>query len=552
MTVRNVLFVMADQMRWDAMSCANPGLPIATPHLDALARRGVRFDRAYAQGATCGSSRASFYSGRYVLSHGARYNNVPLSLTTPTLADHLAPLGVGTHLIGKTHSVLDTHGAALLGLAPDSPAAALRADAGFRRVVRHEGLVPIGSPNEGTTPYDRHLRAHGFDAPNPWHDLANSGRRPDGTVVSGWTMDSGPLPALIPDELSETAWTTDLAVDFMRDQGDTPWCLHLSYIKPHWPYVVSDPYHAMVDPADLGTPNRSVAELGAHPATTAFQQMRISRNFSDDTARRGVHTAYLGLVAQLDFHLGRLWKAMDELGRTGDTMIVFTSDHGDYMGDHWLGEKDYVHDESVRIPMIVVDPSPAADATRGTVATEPVESIDLIPTFIEALAPGASGAGPTTSDNWLEGRSLLGDLAGRPAAERVAISEADYGFREMRDQLPGCALRDLRVVSVATTRWKYFEHELFEPQLFDLDADPGELVDLGTDPGYTHVRSELEGVLHDWRRNRLLDPISHARRLSGPATGAVVDRGIPIGFRDGAELDQQRAHNRSRSEGTPP
>lgn len=105
---------------------------------------------------------------------------------------------------------------------------------------------------------------------------------------------------------------------------------------------MSEPFHDLVDPLDLPAPNRSDTELEHdHPVLQAFRDLRVSRAFSDDDIRRTVYPAYLGLVLQIDRHLGRLFAELDRLGRTDDTMIVLTSDHGDYMGDHWLGEKTW-------------------------------------------------------------------------------------------------------------------------------------------------------------------------------------------------------------------
>ncbi len=113
--VKNILFLMCDQLRWDAMSCSgHPSLE--TPHIDALADRGVRFNRAFVQGAVCGSSRMSFYTGRYVQTHGARWNQVPLAINQVTMGDHLRKLGVRTALVGKTHMRADLEGMARLGL----------------------------------------------------------------------------------------------------------------------------------------------------------------------------------------------------------------------------------------------------------------------------------------------------------------------------------------------------------------------------------------------------------------------------------------------------
>ena len=133
---------------------------------------------------------------------------------------------------------------------------------------------------------DRFLREHGFDGDNPWHTTANSVIGPDGKRLSGWLLSSSAYPAIVPDELSETAYMTNRAIDFIREAGEDRWCLHLSYIKPHWPYVVSDPYHDMVSPLDLPTPNRTNAELETnHPVLRAFHKSRIGSTFSRDDVR---------------------------------------------------------------------------------------------------------------------------------------------------------------------------------------------------------------------------------------------------------------------------
>ena len=141
-SVRNVLFIMCDQLRLDALSCFG-GSVIETPNIDRLAARGVRFDQAHVQGSVCGSSRMSFYTGRYVQSHGARYNRIPLSIGQRTLGDHLRSQGVRTMLIGKTHMAPDRDGLATLGLDPDAPEAMYLAECGFEPTLRDDGLRAI-------------------------------------------------------------------------------------------------------------------------------------------------------------------------------------------------------------------------------------------------------------------------------------------------------------------------------------------------------------------------------------------------------------------------
>ena len=180
--VRNVLFIMCDQLRLDALSCYGGGV-IDTPNIDRLASRGVRFDNAYVQGAVCGSSRMSFYTGRYVQSHGARWNQVPLALGQRTLGDHVRPLGVRPVLIGKTHMAADKRSLDWLGLDPDSPEAVYVAECGFEPEERDDGLHPEGHADPELA-YNRFLREHGYGGDNPWHRAANSVLDEDGNRIS--------------------------------------------------------------------------------------------------------------------------------------------------------------------------------------------------------------------------------------------------------------------------------------------------------------------------------------------------------------------------------
>jgi arylsulfatase A-like enzyme len=129
---------------------------------------------------------------------------------------------------------------------------------------------------------------------------------------------------------------------------------------------------------------RSEAERdNAHPVFAAYMDMRYSKNMSRDEARAKVIPTYMGLITQIDDQMGVLMAFLESRGVLDTTMIVFTSDHGDYLGDHWMGEKGLFHDQSAKIPLIVIDPSRAADATRGTQCDALVEAIDLAPTFVD-------------------------------------------------------------------------------------------------------------------------------------------------------------------------
>ena len=393
-TVRNVLFIMCDQLRADYLSC-NGHPTLHTPHIDALAARGVNFTRAYCQSPVCGPSRMSFYTGRYMFSHGATWNNVPLSVGEWTMGDYLRALGRRTVLVGKTHMRADDAGMARLEIATGSPLGVLVSQCGFEPYERDDGLHPEQSADPNLA-YNRYLRSRGYHSNNPWHDFANAVEGPNGEVLSGWYMRHAHLPARVAEADSETAYMTNRAIDFLREAGDRPWCLHLSYIKPHWPYIAPSPYRDMYGPQHVVPARRQAQEREQpHPVVAAFMQHEESQSFQRDEVREVVIPAYMALVKQIDDHLGRLWGFLEAQGRLEDTMIVLTSDHGDYLGDHWLGEKELFHEASARVPLLVYDPHAAADRTRGTQDTRLVEAIDLLPTFLDALGgdlpPAASG-----------------------------------------------------------------------------------------------------------------------------------------------------------------
>jgi len=526
--LRNVLWIMADQLRWDYLSCyGHPHLE--TPNIDRLAAMGVRFNKAYVQSPICGPSRMSFYTGRYVRSHGATWNGFPLRVGEPTLGDHLREIGADCMLVGKTHMIPDMEGMKRLGIDPESIIGVHTAECGFTPFERDDGLHPNGN-YDGSPPYDDYLREQGFDGDNPWEVWANSAEDEDGSLLSGWLLKHSDKPARVPEEHSETPYLTNRGIEFIEQAGDKPWLCHLSYIKPHWPYIVPPPYHNMYGPEHVIPPVRSDAERATdHPVYKAWQNHRVCKAFSRDEVREVVIPAYMGLVKQLDDQLGRLFKYLEDSGHMDDTMIVMSSDHGDYLGDHWLGEKDLFHDASARVPLIIYDPREEANATRGTVCDELVEGIDLAPTFHELM-------GGEAKPHIMEGRSLVPLLEGRSVAWRkYAISEYDYSTRQSRLELK-LDNADARLLMIFDGRWKYIHAEGFRPLLFDLESDPDELVDLGADTEHEETRARLHEALFAWARK-------HHNRIT--RTPAQIDRmaaggeppGIQIGFWDEEELE---------------
>ena len=525
---KNILFIMFDQLRFDYLSCyGHPYLD--TPNIDQIAAKGVRFSRCYAQSTICGASRMSFYTGRYVDSHGASWNNFPLKVGEITLADHLRKIGVQSWLVGKTHMSADVEGMQRLGLNPESTIGARISQCGFEVFERDDGLWaqgPDGFYDEKRSPYNEYLKRKGYTGDNPWHDYANSGVDDAGNINSGWWLKNATKPANIAQEDSETPYLTTRAIEFinkMQNDAGAPWLCHLSYIKPHWPYIVPAPYHNMYSQNQVIAPTRHINELeNTHPIFAGFMQSQVSQAFAKNEVRASVIPAYMGLIKQCDDQLGRLFAHLKKTNQINDTIIIITSDHGDYLGDHYLGEKGMLHDPSVKIPLIIFDPSAKSDGTRGTVCDELVESIDLAPTIVEFC-------GEKSPNHILEGRSLVPFLQNRkpPTWREFAISEYDFSPTPLAANL-NLAACDARMFMVCDKQWKFIHSQGgFRPMLFDLINDPEELYDLGADPARQPVIELMTQRLAQWslrqsQRTTISDEAILKMRSASKKTGVLL------------------------------
>ena len=494
-TVRNILFVMVDQLRWDYLSCyGHPHL--ATPNIDWLAENGVRFEHAYAQSPVCGPSRACVSTGRYMSSHGVMSNMDPMPLDEKLIGEYLRPLGMRTAVVGKSEHRPDLRALERLGIDKESE---------IGRKIIYRDLDPYDRDG-GMNPtpilrsdlkYNAYLRAQGYDSENSWQEWTQAVIDDDGEVRDGRIWSNAKYPSRLPDEHSESAYVTNRAMQFMTETGNQPWCLQLGYYKPHWPYVASDPYHKLYPPETHLPLKRSNEELEGHPYLAAFQRLRLSSVYRRQGARDVIVQAYMGLVKQVDDHFGRLLTYMRSNGLLENTLIVFTSDHGDNLGDHWCGEKDIPHDSASRVPFLVYDPRGAADTTRGTVEPRFVELIDVLPTLIEA-----AGGELEPHQHRLEGRSLQPLLHGQ--AEVVwrdhVFSEFDFSLRSLGLVMER-PLEQTRGYMVRNKRWKYatFEGET-HPMLFDMQNDPNEMIDLGDSAEHEQIRVELSALIFSWLR----------------------------------------------------
>ena len=529
----NILFIMYDQLRFDYLSCS--GHPhLDTPNFDRVAKMGVRFTQTYVQSPICGASRMCYYTGRYASSHGAQWNGFPLRVGEQTIGDHLRKLGMNSWIIGKTHMKADADGMARLGLAADSVIGARQSECGFDNWVRDDGLWaygPDGFYDELRSPYNEYLKSQGYDGENPWADYANAGIS-DEQIASGWMFRNADKPANIREQDSETPWLTGQTIDFI-DQAEGPWMAHVSYIKPHWPYIVPSPYHNMFGPSHVPPARRHLVEQESpHPVYGAYMDNKVSSAFQREEVRDKVIPAYMGLIKQCDDQLGRLLDHLEATGRMQDTMIVLTSDHGDYLGDHWLGEKDLFHEASVKVPLIIYDPRDQADATRGTTCDALVESIDLAATFVEA-------AGGPVPDHILEGRSLMPWLCGEtPTWRKYVISEYDYSATPHALEL-GVEPRDARLFMVYDGRYKMMHAEGgMRPMLFDLQEDPDEFYDLAKGSEHNEIIDKLYLDLRNWGL-RMSQRVTKSDSDIIAKRGQSLRRGVLAFLVDGSEVPEE-------------
>ena len=202
-----------------------------------------------------------------------------------------------------------------LGIDPKSEIGARVSQCGFEVWDRLDGLHPTGGKKKPTH-YNDYLWDKGYESQNPWEDWANSAEDEDGSLLSGWLLENSRKAARVEEPDAETPYATSRAIEFIEQAGDQPWCLHLSYIKPHWPYIVPAPYNDMYGPEHVIPAQRSEAELeNAHPLLAAYRQHRVAQVFCRDGVRETVIPGYMGLIKQIDDQIGRIMAFLRETGR---------------------------------------------------------------------------------------------------------------------------------------------------------------------------------------------------------------------------------------------
>jgi arylsulfatase A-like enzyme len=486
---------------------------VQTPTLDALAAGGVLFGTHWANVAPCGPSRTTLHTGMYAQNHRSVLNGTPLDARFTNIALEARAAGWDPKLFGYTDTSIDPR-----TVAPDDP-----------RLRDYEGLLPgfdpvVNDPEEiaCSRMWAAWLAEQGVDVPANPRDLYLPDRSYPGADDHGDSW----APTRFAAEHTETAFMVEKLLEWLdRHAGDAPWFVHASFIRPHPPYRNPVGYHDRY-PAEAITGFRGhadrEAEMASHPLAALAVRLPGVGCPTDDRDRRQLAATYYGMMAEVDDQLARVLGWLEASGQASDTLVVLTSDHGEQMGDHWLIQKLAWWDESYHVPLIVRDPRPEADATRGQVVRVPTEHVDVMPTILEWMGVEV----PLQCD----GRSLLPFLHGDPPTDWRTECHWEWDFRNpethVAEDVFGLTMEECCLNVVRGDRWKYVhfaaDPDVLPPLLFDLQADPDQTSDLAGDPAFDGVRAEQASRLLSWRMRH--DERTLTGHFLSPSQGLVVRR----------------------------
>ncbi len=519
----NFLFLIADQLRADHLGIY--GNPIVkTPHIDALATNGVRADACYVASPICMPNRASLMTGRMPLTHGVRHNGIPLDRRNTTFVERLRQSGYETAMIGKAHLQNMTGRAAFYpspadqhlteAFSPDSG----RYDLEWMPHWRDDPKFAVELPFYGFNAVDftiehsddlwghyRHwarARSPDFDKlvgpdnaiPSPEYQLTNCGQ--------AWRT-------RVPEELYSTSYIADQAVENLRRfrDSDKPFFLKCSFPDPHHPFTPPGRYWDMYDPNDIPLPPSFAATktppphlawlLAQRDAGKASKHTQVMFACTEREAQEAIALNY-GSISFIDDAVGRILAALEENGLADNTVVVLTSDHGDYMGDHQLLLKGPLHYEGlIRVPLIWRDPQ----SVKRSSLQELVSTIDLAPTFLERARVDAY--------NGIQGKSLLPLFRGEQADWRQALLIEEEGQRTY------CGFPDrirMRTLIRPPYRLSVYENVPWG-ELYDRSTDPQESDNLWGKPEHTNLKADL---LHQLTKEMI------ALSETSPAPSAVA------------------------------
>jgi arylsulfatase A-like enzyme len=483
---KNVLLIVVDQ--WRGLMLPKLGADyLKLPNLDKLCAEGLTFRNHFTQAVPCGPARASLLTGMYMMNHRAVQNTIPLDSRFTNLAHELRRGGYDPALVGYTTTT------------PDPRKTAASDPRFFVLGDIMDGFHSVGA-FENKDAYFGWVANQGFKLPPVRDDIW----RPQGASSGGAT----PQPAVIPKELSDTAWFTERGLTYLQGRTGKPWFLHLGYYRPHPPFIASEPYNSMYRPEDMPKPVRASSpdEEARQNALLAYYVKNIKQSsFFQDGDGKGsdmseaevaqMRATYCGMMSEIDDHLGRVFDYLKTTGQWDDTLIIFTCDHGEQSGDHHLLGKIGYFDESYRIPMIVRDPRAEANGTRGTIVDKFTETVDTTPTILEWLG--------LPIPRQVDGRSLLPFCAGAPPADWRTEVHYEYDFRDLHYSQPesalGVPMDKCGLAVVQDENYKYVHFAALPPLFFDLKKDPGQFVNLAGDPAYAARMGEYAHKMLNWR-----------------------------------------------------
>jgi len=496
----NFLFIITDQQRADHLGCYGNTM-VRTPNIDSIADQGARWDRFYVANPICMPNRASIMTGRLSSLHGARHNGIALSKDQTTFVELLKDAGYNTGLIGKSHLQSFTGLPATNTFASDSgksiPEKRLR-DA-FKN-NRHSPDYDLEVISQWDAPLANRVDGH-FYGFNHVEVAADHADRASGDYLL-WAREQrddfdqlvGPDNAIrdnrinspqawrtaVPEELYSTSWIAERSEHWLSEQASSqnPFFLQMSFPDPHHPFTPPGQYWDMYDPDDIELP----ASFGKSELPPVVAMQKALRDGSDprdnqspfavsERESREIIALTYGMITMIDDAIGRVLARLDSLGMRENTIVIFTSDHGDYMGDHGLMLKLLLHYQGlIRVPFIWADP---LTERHCAVDTGLASSIDISSSIL-----ARAGIQPY---NGIQGRDLLSTQP----PESVLIEEDSQRTMIGFDQ-------PQRIRTVVTDRYRMSlrQGESWD-ELYDLEKDPLELVNVFDSPEYSEIKHEL-------------------------------------------------------------
>jgi len=504
----NILLISSDQQHYSTLGAVNDR--IRTPALDRLCRQGVRFDRAYCPNPTCTPTRASIITGLYPSQHGAWSLGTKLFEDVPTLGDMLAARGYVTALVGKAHfqPLATQPGMESLECQPT-----LR-DLDFWRkftgpwygfhhveVARNHGDESHSGQHYGIWMEEKGLA--------DWRDYFQAWPPVAGTPERKRYYDAEARRWDLPEPFHYTRWTGERTIAQITSAAEAgkPFFICSNFHDPHPPYIVSEPWAGMYDPADMVPGELTPGEHDANPphfAMTQEAQPDFASHFAPDTWLHGAHShlrdreelkkdmaCYYGMVSFMDAEIGRILDALDRLGLADNTLVVFSTDHGHFLGQHGLTAKAiHMYEDLIRVPMIVRWPGRTPEGRTS----EAIQNlVDLAPTCLAAA--GVEVPLVMTGVNQLE------TWAGGPPARTWSITENHHGTQR-------CHMR-----TYVNRRYKLTVYRQGDAgELFDLAQDPGETRNLWNDAAAAGLKSDL---MHEFLQAILVCEPMRMPRIAG-------------------------------------